>query len=48
MLDQQKGGKISNPVGIKTASYLILLKKFDMVEGFSFDSMHTILLGEFT
>lgn len=39
----KKKGK--NPHGIKTATYFLALKDFNMVNGFSFDYMHTMLLG---
>jgi len=45
LLQQSRGVKRKNSFGIKTASYLILLKNFDMVNGFILDYMHTVLLG---
>lgn len=43
--DLQSGKNTTSVFGIKSASRLMLLPKFDMVEGFVFDYMHTCLLG---
>jgi len=43
--NQQNGEKAKNCVGIKTASYFLVLQEFNIVDGFTFDYMHTILLG---
>jgi len=47
IISKMKAGKKKgkNPHGIKTATYFLALKDFNMVNGFSFDYMHTMLLG---
>ncbi|OXA49484.1 hypothetical protein Fcan01_16016 [Folsomia candida] len=39
------GERITSNYGIKTASKLLMVPKFDIVWGFVFDYMHTVLLG---
>lgn len=41
----QTGKNSSSVFGVKSASLLILLPKFDIIDGFVFDYMHTCLLG---
>lgn len=41
----ENGTSVSTVFGVKGASKLLLILKFDIVQGFTFDYMHTCLLG---